>query len=258
MDLGLKGLRVLVTAGASGIGLHTARAFAGEGANVHVCDIDESALETLKDSDPQISASLCDVSDRMAVETLFDTALDKLGGLDCLVNNAGIAGPTGPVERIDPEDWDKCIAVTLTGQFNCTRLAVDHLKRSSNPSIINLSSAAGKFAFRHRSPYSAAKWGVVGFTKTIASELGSSGIRCNAILPGVVEGDRIRRVISAKAESLARPYEDIESKMLAMSSIKEMINPDQLADMIVFLASNRARTISGQAISIDGDMQAMV
>lgn len=258
MDLGLKGLRVLITAGASGIGLHAARAFAAEGANVHVCDIDEDALARLREETPQISASVCDVSDRIAVETLFDTALGKLGGLDCLVNNAGIAGPTGPVEQIDPEDWDKCIAVTLTGQFNCTRLAVDHLRQSANPSIINLSSAAGKFAFRHRSPYSAAKWGVVGFTKTIASELGSSGIRCNAILPGVVEGDRIQRVISAKAESLGRSYEDIERKMLAMSSIKEMIDPDQLADMMLFLASTKARTISGQAISIDGDMQAMV
>lgn len=258
MDLGLKGLRVLITAGASGIGLHAARAFAAEGANVHVCDIDENALAVLRYDMPQVGTSVCDVSDRIAVETLFDTALSNLGGLDCLVNNAGIAGPTGPVERIDPEDWDKCIAVTLTGQFNCTRLAVEHLKKSSNASIINLSSAAGKFAFRHRSPYSAAKWGVVGFTKTIASELGSSGIRCNAILPGVVEGDRIRRVISAKAESLGRSYEDIEGKMLAMSSIKEMINPDQLADMMLFLASTKARTISGQAISIDGDMQAMV
>ncbi len=258
MDLGLNGLRVLITAGASGIGLHAARAFAAEGAKVHVCDINEDALASLAKSSPEISASLCDVSDRLAVESLFDTAIGKLGGLDCLVNNAGIAGPTGPVERIAPEDWDQCIGVTLTGQFNCTRMAVDHLKKSSNPSIINLSSAAGKFAFPYRSAYSAAKWGVVGFTKTLASELGPFGIRSNAILPGIVEGDRIRRVISAKAETLGKSYENVEADMLALASIKEMINPDQLADMMLFLASTKARTVSGQAISIDSDMQAMI
>src|SRR5690606_20862927 len=117
--------------------------------------------------------------------------------LDCLVNNAGIAGPTGPVYEIHPEDWDRCIDVTLTSQFNCTRLAVEHLKQSQNASIINLSSAAGKFGFPNRSPYAAAKWGVIGFTKTLAMELGQFGIRANAILPGPVDGDRIRRVFAA-------------------------------------------------------------
>ncbi len=258
MDLGLEGLRVLITAGASGIGLHTARAFVREGARVHICDVDREALEAVRQSDPDITSSVCDVSDRNAVAALFETALAELGGLDCLINNAGIAGPTGAVDQIAPEDWDKCLAVTLTGQFNCTRLAVEALKASDNASIINLSSAAGKFSFPGRSAYSAAKWGVVGFTKTIARELGAHGIRCNAILPGVVEGERIRQVIRAKAESLGTSYEDVESDLLGAASIKEMVDPDQLADMMVFLASKRSKTTSGQAISIDADLQMLV
>ena len=126
MDLEIKGLRVLVTAGASGIGLAIARAFAAEGAKVHTCDVDEMALSALAASDPAITATPCDVSDRAAVEKLFRDAVAKLGGLDVLVNNAGIAGPTSKVEEMNPEDWDRCLEICLTGQFNCTRLAVPH------------------------------------------------------------------------------------------------------------------------------------
>ena len=164
MDLQIKGLRVLVTAGANGIGRATARAFAAEGARVNICDVDREALAAMASSDPAITQSVCDVSDRGAVENLFKEALAALGGLDCLVNNAGIAGPTGRVDEIDPADWDACVAVDLTGQYNCTRLAVQHLKQSANASIVNLSSQAGKHGFPLRSPYGAAKWGVIGFS----------------------------------------------------------------------------------------------
>lgn len=258
MDLGLKGLRVLVTAGAGGIGLRITEAFLAEGARVHVCDVDKDALAKLKQSHPKVTSSICDVADRTQVSNLFKDALAALGGLDCLVNNAGIAGPTGPVHEINPEDWDRCLEVCITSQFNCTRLAVEHLKQSKNPSIINLSSAAGKFGFPNRSPYAAAKWGVVGFTKTIAMELGQYGIRANAILPGTVEGDRIRRVFEAKAQIAGKSMLEIKSASLSNASIKEMIQPEQIADMIVFLSSPRAKTVSGQAISVDGDQQALV
>jgi NAD(P)-dependent dehydrogenase (short-subunit alcohol dehydrogenase family) len=258
MDLGINGLRVLVTAGANGIGLRVAEAFLREGASVYVCDIDQSALAALNKARPEIGSSVCDVSDRAAVAKLFDEAIDHLGGLDCLVNNAGIAGPTGPVHEIDPAEWDRCLEVCLTGQFNCTRIAVEHLTKSSNPSIINLSSAAGRFGFPNRSPYSAAKWGVVGFTKTLSMELGQYGIRCNAILPGTVEGERIRQVIEAKAKIAGKPASEVQDEWLAKASIREMIQPEQLADMMLFLASTRGRTISGQAISIDGDLQALL
>ncbi len=183
MDMQIRGLRVLVTAGANGIGLEIARAFVAEGAKVHVCDVDAEALAALKHSDPAVTASRCDVADRKQVAELFDTALGHLGGLDVLVNNAGIAGPTGRVEEINPEDWDRCVEVCLTSQFNCARLAIPHLRKSANASIVNLSSAAGKHGFPLRSPYSAAKWGVIGFTKSLSIELGPEGIRVNAILP---------------------------------------------------------------------------
>ena len=258
MDLGIKGLRVLVTAGAGGIGLEIATAFEKEGAKVFVCDIDNSALAALAKSQPAIGACVCDVADRKAVGELFKLAIGKLGGLDCLVNNAGIAGPTGPVHEIDPQDWDRCVEVCLTSQFNCTRIAVEHLKKSKNSSIVNLSSAAGKFGFPNRSPYSASKWGVVGFTKTIAMELGQFGIRANAILPGVVDGERIRRVIEAKAKIAGTSVREVEDTWLAKASVRKMIQPEQLADMILFLASPRGQTISGQAISIDADLQSLV
>jgi len=258
MDLKLKELRVIVTAGASGIGLAVAETFAAEGARVYVSDVDKDALGRMSKTHPQIMTGVCDVSNRDAVAAMFEDATGKLGGLDCMVNNAGVPGPTGPVYQIEPADWDRCVEVCLTGQFNCTRLAVEHLKASSNASIINLSSAAGKFGFPNRSPYSAAKWGVVGFTKSISIELGEFGIRCNAILPGPVDGPRIQRVIEEKAELAGQTPEEFTNTWLSHASIKELIDPQQLADMMVFLASPLARTISGQAISIDGDMQLLV
>jgi NAD(P)-dependent dehydrogenase (short-subunit alcohol dehydrogenase family) len=162
------------------------------------------------------------------------------------------------VHEINPEDWDRCLAVCITGQFNCARLAVPHLMASANPSMVNLASAAGKFGFPNRSPYAAAKWGVVGFTKTLAMELGAKGIRVNAVLPGIVEGDRIRRVFEAKAQVAGRSMAEIQAAAMANSSIKEMIQPEQLADLMVFLASPRARTISGQALAVDSDLQGLV
>jgi NAD(P)-dependent dehydrogenase (short-subunit alcohol dehydrogenase family) len=253
MDLQINGLRVLVTAGANGIGRATARAFVAEGARVHVCDVDTQALAAMAETDPAISQSVCDVSDRDTVSRLFSEINQTLGGLDCLVNNAGIAGPTGRVDDISVEDWDRCIAIDLTGQFNCARLAVPLLKHSANASMINLSSQAGKHGFPLRSPYAAAKWGVIGFTKTMAAELGEFGIRANAICPGLVEGPRIQNVISEKARSFNVSHEEMTTRMFAGVSIKEFVNPDDIAKQIVFLASPFARTISGQEFSICGD-----
>lgn len=255
MDLGIKGLRVLVTAGANGIGLAIARAFVAEGATVHVCDVDESALAALRSSDAALSQTVCDVSDRAAVQRLFADATAKLGGLDALINNAGVAGPTARIEEMNPEDWDRCVEVCLTGQFNCARLAVPLLRRSDNASIVNLSSAAGKLGFAMRAPYAAAKWGVIGFTKSLAIELGPDKIRVNAILPGLVAGDRQRRVLEAKAQQRGISFAEMERTAFSYTSIKDYVTPQQLADQIVFLCSPRGRTISGQAIAIDGDTQ---
>jgi NAD(P)-dependent dehydrogenase (short-subunit alcohol dehydrogenase family) len=255
MDLDIKGLRVLVTAGAGGIGLAIARRFAAEGARVHPCDFDELALSALAASDPAITATPCDVSDRSAVQKLFAEALTKLGGLDVLVNNAGVAGPTAKIEEMTPEDWDRCLEICLTGQFNCTRLAVPHLRKSKNASIVNISSAAGRVGFAMRTPYAAAKWGVIGLTKSLSIELGSDNIRVNAILPGLVAGDRQRPVLEAKAQQRGISYAEMERTAFSYTSIKDYVTPEQIADQILFMCSPRGKTISGQAISICGDTQ---
>jgi NAD(P)-dependent dehydrogenase (short-subunit alcohol dehydrogenase family) len=255
MDLDINGLRVLVTAGGNGIGRAIARRFSGEGARVHTCDVDEAALAALGSSDPAITSSRCDVSDRTAVEKLFADAAAKLGGLDVLVNNAGIAGPTSKVEDMNPEDWDRCVDICLTGQFNCTRLAVPLLRESKNASIVNISSAAGRLGFAMRAPYAAAKWGVIGFTKSLSIELGPDNIRVNAILPGLVSGDRQRRVLEAKAQQRGISYAEMERTAFSYTSIKDYVTPEQIADQIVFMCSPRGKTISGQAISICGDTQ---
>ena len=255
MDLDIKGLRVLVTAGAGGIGLAIARRFASEGAKVHTCDVDEMALSALASSDPAITSTPCDVSDRSAVKSLFADAVANLGGLDVLVNNAGIAGPTSKVEEMNPEDWDRCLQICLTGQFNCTRLAVPLLRKSRNASIVNISSAAGRLGFAMRTPYAAAKWGVIGLTKSLSIELGPDNIRVNAILPGLVAGDRQRRVLEAKAQQRGISYAEMERTAFSYSSIKDYVTPEQIADQILFMCSPRGKTISGQAISICGDTQ---
>ena len=255
MDLGIRDLRVMVSAGAAGIGLEIARAFVREGAKVHVCDVDGEALGKLAQDDPAITWSACDVSDREQVARFFEEGLARLGGLDCLVNNAGVAGPTGRVEEIDPAAWDHCIGVDLTGQFNCARLAVPHLRKSKNASMLNVSSLAGRLGFALRTPYAAAKWGVIGLTKSLAVELGDAGIRVNALLPGVVAGDRQKRVLTAKAKARNVSFDEMERIVFSYTSIKEYVTPQQLADLVVFTASPRGKTISGQALSVCGDTQ---
>jgi NAD(P)-dependent dehydrogenase (short-subunit alcohol dehydrogenase family) len=250
MDLGITGLRVLVTAGANGIGRAVVEAFLAEGAQVFTCDLDEAGLVTL---DPAVGRMVADVADRTQVAALFEAATRQMGGLDVLVNNAGIAGPTGRMEEIAVEDWDRCLDVCLTSQFNCVRLAIPHLRRSGNASVVNLSSAAGKFGFAMRAPYAAAKWGVIGLTKSLAIELGEAGIRVNAILPGLVAGHRQRRVLEAKAQQRGVSFAEMEALAFSFTSIKDYVTPQQLADQILFLCSPRGRTVSGQAISVDGD-----
>lgn len=251
MDLGLKGHRVIVTAGASGIGRAIADGFVAEGAIVTICDIDAEALATVKG----MRTVQVDIADREATSRFMEATIADMGGLDCLVNNAGIAGPTGAVEDISPDGWDDTLTVCLTSQFNTTRMAVEALKASENGSVINLSSLAGRVGFAMRSPYAAAKWGVIGFTKSLALELGPFGIRANAILPGLVAGDRQRRVLEAKAQQLGESFSQTEARAFSHVSIKDYVTPQQIADQCLFLASARGATISGQAISICGDTQ---
>jgi NAD(P)-dependent dehydrogenase (short-subunit alcohol dehydrogenase family) len=258
MNTAARGLRVLVTAGAAGIGKAIAETFADAGAKVFVCDVERSALDAFRKARPEIGGGITDVADARQVDGLFDAAKGFLGGLDVLVNNAGIAGPTAPVEEIELADWDRTIAVDLSGVFYCTRLAVPLLKDAGGGSIVNLSSVAGRLGFPLRTPYAAAKWAVVGFTKSLAIELGPSNIRVNAIQPGVVEGERIERVISAKAKALGASPDEIRQQMVSKVSLRRMVSPADIANMALFLATDAGRNISGQALSVCGNVETLV
>ena len=255
MDLNLTGNKVIVTAGASGIGREIVEAFVEEGATVCACDVDTDALAKLKSDLPDVFTMECDVTSVDASANFIKTSAEHMGGIDTLVNNAGIAGPTAKVEDIDPQDWARCIDVCLTGHFNCTRIAVPFLRRGVNPSITNMSSAAGKVGFALRSPYAAAKWGVIGLTKSLAIELGEDGIRVNALLPGIVAGDRQRRVMEARAQSRGMSMDDVETEAFSFVSVKDFVTARQLADQILFISSEKGRLISGQAIAVDGDLR---
>jgi len=258
MDVSAQGLRVLVTAGAAGIGRAIAQTFIEHGARVHLCDIEQTALADARRALPAATQSVADVARLADVERLFADVKRELGGLDVLVNNAGIAGPTAKVEDIRPEDWDRCIAVDLNGMFYCTRLGMPMIKAAGGGSIINLSSAAGRLGFPLRTPYSAAKWAVVGFTKSLAIEAGPDKVRVNCIQPGAVEGERINRVIDAKARALGVSFEEMTERFLEPVSLKTFVAAQDIANMALFLATPAGRHITGQALAVCGDAQRLV
>ncbi|RFC62189.1 SDR family oxidoreductase [Fulvimarina endophytica] len=255
MQLGLEGARVIVTAGAGGIGRAVLDAFLNEGAKVATCDIDEKALADLP---PGVSAYKVDVADADALARFVDTAIENLGGLDCLVNNAGIAGPTSPIEEIGLADWDACLRIGLTSQYITAGRAVAALRRSSNASIVNISSLAGRMGFAYRTPYAAAKWGVIGLTKSLAIELGGDNIRVNAILPGLVAGDRQKAVLQAKAERQNRSFAEVEADAFSYTSIKDYVAPSLIADHVLFLAGRTGRLTSGETLSVCGNTRMLV
>jgi NAD(P)-dependent dehydrogenase (short-subunit alcohol dehydrogenase family) len=246
--------RVLITAGAAGIGREFARAFAKNGARIFICDIDDPGLVAMAKEVPGLIAHRCDMGKRAEIERVVPAAIDALGGLDVLINNAGIAGLTLPVEQYPPDDWDKVMAVNLTSMFDVTRLAIPALKQSKGV-IINMSSIAGRYGFANRSPYAATKWGVIGLTKTLAMELGPFGIRANAIAPGAVAGDRIQRVFQGRAQLSGRSMEEVKAEAFSQQSIADFIDPKDIAQLAVFLTSPAAKSISGQVLPIDNDRQ---
>lgn len=250
-------LRVLVTAGASGIGRGIAAAFHRRGDRVHVCDMNPEALAVLRNELPEIGGTLADVSRAADVDRLFADAHGNLGGLDVLVNNAGIAGPTAPVEEVTPEEWERTLAVNLTGQFLCARLAVPLLKQAGGGAMINMASVAGRLGYPLRTPYAASKWGVIGLTESLAIELGPHNIRVNAILPGVVEGERMRGVISARADAQGVPYAEMEQQYLSQVSLRRMVTVDDIAAMALFLCSEGGRHITGQSLSVCGNVEVL-
>jgi NAD(P)-dependent dehydrogenase (short-subunit alcohol dehydrogenase family) len=249
-------MRVLVTAGASGIGHAIATGFAAEGAEVWICDIDEAALARAFPEDANVTARRADVADADQVATLFEE-IHQSGPLDVLVNNAGIGGPTGPIESMDPADWQRTLQVNLFADFLCCRQALPGMKARGSGSIINLASTAGIMGYPLRSPYAAAKWGVVGLTKSLAMEVGPYGIRVNAICPGAVRGERMERILAQETAARGLPSEQIEAEYSRQTSLRTWVDASEIADMVIFLASDKASKVSGQIIGVDGNTETL-
>ncbi|QET04165.1 MULTISPECIES: SDR family oxidoreductase [Cupriavidus] len=250
------GLRVLISGGASGIGAVIADAFLEADASVYVCDIDAEAVARAASRHPRLFAGVADVADAAQVDRVIDAASEALGGLDVLVNNAGIAGPTGAVDAITPEQWQQTVTTNLNSQHAFLRKAVPLLKATSDsPTIIAMSSVAGRLGYAYRTPYAATKWAIVGLVKSLAIELGPDDIRVNAILPGVVEGPRMDRVIAARADERGIGFDAMKAEYLSKISLRRMVTAEDVAAMALFLASPAGRNVSGQAISVDGNVE---
>ncbi|MGH7101959.1 MAG: SDR family oxidoreductase [Acetobacteraceae bacterium] len=249
----LDGLGVAITAGANGIGRAIADSFRAAGAHPFICDLDEAELARSGHAGRRADAARA-----TDMEAFIDAAIAHLGRLDVLVNNAGIAGPTAPVEQIDEATLEQVLAIDLKAMFHCARRAVPALKAAGGGSIINLSSVAGRFGFALRSPYSAAKWGVIGLTKSLSIELGPANIRVNAILPGAVAGDRLERVLAAKARSGGISIAEQRQRQVAAASLGKFVSAQDIANLALYLASPFGATISGQAIGVDADLQYMM
>ncbi|MGB7480843.1 MAG: SDR family oxidoreductase [Burkholderiaceae bacterium] len=247
--------RVLVTAGAAGIGKEIARAFAANGAAVCVCDINAQALDTVAKKIPGLKTIVCDISQRQDIERMVPAAVAALGGLDVLVNNAGIAGPTAPVEDTNPDQWEEVMTVDVIGTYHVTRLAIPHLKKSAAGSIIVMSSVGGRFGYPNRSAYCTAKMGLIGFAKTLSRELGQYNIRCNAVAPGAVGGERIERVLQGRADAEHKTLEEAREAAMSIQSLKRFVDPKDIAALILFLTSDAGKSISGQVLPIDNDAQ---
>ncbi|MCR5942757.1 SDR family oxidoreductase [Ochrobactrum sp. XJ1] len=247
--------RVIITAGASGIGLSIARAMTDLGAKVWICDIAEAELAKVREELPTVKTTVCDVSDAAACEAFVKAATDDMGGLDILVNNAGIAGPAAAVEDISTEDWARSFSVNVNGQFFMARAAIPHLKQNASGSIVCMASVAGKYAFGLRSPYAASKAAVIALARSMSVELGPHQIRVNAIAPGVVAGDRIKRVFTDRAKTRGISYDEMAATVLRAVSMKTMVEPEEIAALVVYLTGPSGRPISGQVMQICGGLE---
>jgi len=256
LDNSLKNKKIIISAGASGIGWAITKVCAAKGALVYLCDADLKAINKIKKYplyNKRIFASETDASDETEVIDLFHKIKKKFKNLDALINNVGIAGPTGTIEKLDSSEWENTLHVNVNSHFYFNKQAIPLLKKSKTSSIINISSGAGIMGFPLRSPYAASKWAVVGMTKTLAIELGKYKIRVNAICPGTIKGDRMKRVIRDKAKITKISVKKIENEFVSMASMNSWIYEDDIGRMCAFLISDDAERISGQIIGVDGN-----
>ena len=257
LPVDLHGERVVITAGANGIGRTIAEAFVARGAAVALCDVDREALDDARASMPSAHCARVDVSDRSALSDFCDDAQTRMGGVDVLINNAGIAGPTSAVEDVDPDALLATLAINVESQFWAAAVLLPGMKQRRKGTIVNLSSIAGRLAFAMRSPYAASKWAVVGFSRSLAAELGAFDIRVNALLPGHVRTDRFERVVAAKAEMEGKSVDEMRRDYLSVVSLERNVEREDIANMALYLASPFGRNITGQAISVCGDVHMM-
>ena len=249
----MNGKRVLVTAGGSGIGATLARRFAAEGARVAICDRDETGFA----NQPDILEVPADVTDEAQMDAVFARIDDAFGGIDIVCANAGTGGPAGGIDMIDYTAWRDCVSVNLDGAFLTCRGAAKRMKAQGSGVILITSSTAGLFGYPNRSPYAAAKWGLIGLTKTLAIELGPFGIRVNALCPGSVEGDRMERVLANEAAARNIPIAQLREGYVQGVSMKTWVTADHVADTALFLASDAGQKISGQAMAVDGHTETL-
>ena len=248
---------VLISGGASGIGRRIAERFLEQGDSVHVCDVSAGLVEEFLAANPGASGSVADIGSPGDIERMLTQFQTRYERLDVLVNNAGIAGPSAPVDTHDDDGWDDCIRVNLSGTFYLTKRAVPLLRQSDGGSIVNISSTAALHGYPLRSAYAASKWGMMGLMKTWAMELGPEGIRVNAVCPTSVEGARIDAVIERDAKQRGLSVEEVRNVYLRQTSMRTFIAPDDVADVVLFLASDAAKKISGQSISVDGHTEGL-
>ena len=248
---------VLITGAASGIGRRAAERFLERGDEVHICDVSRELVEEFLEANPSATGTVADIGNRDDADRVFTELMRRHEHLDVLVNNAGIAGPSAPVDSHDEAGWDDCIRVNLTGTFYMTKRAVPLLRRSGGGAVINISSTAALHGYPLRSAYTASKWAMMGLMKTWAMELGPEGIRVNAVCPTSVEGPRIDEVIAREAEQRGLPIEKVREVYLRQTSMRTFVTADDVADTILFLASDAARKISGQSISVDGHTEGL-
>ena len=256
----LQNKKIIISAGASGIGWATTKICVARGALVYLCDVDPKAINKVKKHpsyNKRIFVLETDASDETEVIDFFHKIKKKFRNLDALINNVGVAGPTGTIEKLDSSEWENTLHVNVNSHFYFTKQAIPLLKKSNNSSIVNISSTAGIMGYPLRSPYTVSKWGVVGLTKTLAMELGKYKIRVNAVCPGTIKGDRMKRVIKAKAKLMKVSQKLIEKDFISMSSLKSWVTEEDIGNACAFLISNEASKISGQVIAVDGNTEKM-
>ena len=251
----LDGVTAFVTGASQGIGRVIATELAAEGANVALASRGDGIYETesMIDDEDRTLAVETDVTDEESVEAAIDATVERFGGLDCLVNNAGIAGPTKPVEEVTVEEWQHTMDVNALGPFLCAKHAAPHLRASERGSVVNIGSISGKRPLTDRTPYTASKMAVIGLTRTLAFELGDDDVTVNTICPGATRGDRIDRVIQGQADSQGISFEEAKRKVFSEdAALGRLVEPDDVAGMVAYLASERGRRITAQDVNVDG------